>query len=378
MATMRPNDVTEASEPRDKVLSGVAWHEFCDALKAAGDLVQERSGSDLDRAEGYRFLTRLIRGGLHSFMEAGDARFPLINTMPDQVKIGSDNPDSTYQTTPIDGRLNYRVTGTRGSVHYLSLSAFSGNYGAGQDRLGLMGFLDGGDLLVDADGQVEIFVGPTPHDHNWVGTSPEPGMLAIRQFFLDRDHETAAEFRIECLDHADLPEPVNGEKIGKALEGAAMFVVGCSTMFTGWVDDLMADARNSLTTKAGPMTGAWGDPNQIFRHGAYVLADDEALVIEFTPPECFYWNFQVDNRWMESLDYRWLPVTVNKHSAVHEPDGSVRIVVARTDPGLGGNWLSTDGHSHGAIGLRWNQAERDVEPTVRVVTLRRTIGAESG
>jgi hypothetical protein len=359
--------LSEESELHQKVVSGEAWHDFCDSLKAAGDLIQERSESDLDRAEGYRFLTRLIRGGLSSFMESGDSRFPLIRTMPDQVKIGSDNPDSTYQTSAIDGRLNYRITGSRGTVHYLSLSAFSGNYGAGQDRLGVMGFIDGGDLLVDDNGRVEIFVGPTPRDHNWVETKPEAGTLAIRQFFLDRGTETPADLRVECLDHDDLPDPLTPERFGKALEGAAMFVSGCSGIFTQWVDDLVADARNSFTTEAGPMQGAWGDPNQIFHHGAYVLGEDEALVIEFTPPECFYWNFQVDNRWMESLDYRWLPVTVNKHSAVYEDDGSVRIVVAARDPGLGGNWMTTDGHPHGAIGLRLNQAEHDIEPATRVV-----------
>ena len=113
----------------DKVVSGEAWHEFCDALRAAGDLVQQRSTSDLDRAEGYRFLTRLLRGGLHSFIEGGDTRFPVIRTMPDQVKIGSDNPDAHYMSGNIDGRLNYRISGHRGTVHYVSFSAFSGNYG---------------------------------------------------------------------------------------------------------------------------------------------------------------------------------------------------------------------------------------------------------
>ena len=114
------------------------------------------------------------------------------------------------------------------------------------------------------------------------------------------------------------------------------------------------------------MQGAWGDPNQIFRHGVYDLDDGEALLVEFTPPESFYWNFQVDNRWMESLDYRRLPVTVNKRTATYEPDGSVRNVVAAADPGFG-NWMSTDGHRFGAIGLRWNQAVEDVEPDVRVI-----------
>ena len=132
-----------------RVVSGETWAEFCDQLKAAGDLIQEKSETDLDRAEGYRFLSRLLRGGLTSCMETGAARYPLISTMPYNVKIGSDNPDSLYQTSPIDGRCDYRVTGSRGTVHYLSFSAFSGNYGAGRDRLGVMGFIDGGDLLID-------------------------------------------------------------------------------------------------------------------------------------------------------------------------------------------------------------------------------------
>ena len=353
---------------RDRVVSGAAWHEFCDALKAAGDLVVARSESDLDRAEGFRFLSRLTRGGLASFVEGGDTRFPIIAPMPDNVKIGSDNPDAAYMSCPIDGRLHYRITGTRGTVHYLSFSAFSGNYGAARDRLGLMGFLGGEDLLVDDDGRFEIHVGPTRHDANWVETRPEPGTLAVRQFFLDREREVLPSMHIECLDHSELPAPLSPERFGRALQGAAIFVAGCSEIFSGWVDDLLATARNGFTTEAGPAQGAWGDPNQIFRHGAYDLADGEALLIEFTPPECFYWNFQVDNRWMESLDYRWLPVTVNKHTARYEDDGSVRIVVAARDPGFG-NWMTTDGHPRGAIGLRWNQAVADVEPTVSVVRL---------
>ena len=110
----------------DKVVSGQAWAEFCDALKAAGELVQERSTCDLDRVEGYRFLSRLARGGLYSSIETGNLRFPLITAMPDQVKIGSDNPDSLYLSGNIDGRLNYRISGHRGTVHYLSITAFTG------------------------------------------------------------------------------------------------------------------------------------------------------------------------------------------------------------------------------------------------------------
>jgi hypothetical protein len=59
---------------------------------------------------------------------------------------------------------------------------------------------------------------------------------------------------------------------------------------------------------------------------------------------------------------------VNQHTARYERDGSVRIVVAHTDPGVG-NWMDTAGHRHGTMGLRWNQATADVVPTCRVVPL---------
>ncbi len=61
-------------------------------------------------------------------------------------------------------------------------------------------------------------------------------------------------------------------------------------------------------------------------------------------------------------------MTINKHTAHYEPDGSVRLVIAHRDPGVP-NWMDTSGHRHGAMGLRWNQAKADVEPTVRVVPL---------
>jgi len=53
-----------------RLLHGEAWDDFCDQLKATGHLVDTFGDepTDLDRAEWYRFLTRLTRNGLERFV----------------------------------------------------------------------------------------------------------------------------------------------------------------------------------------------------------------------------------------------------------------------------------------------------------------------
>src|SRR5262249_59870920 len=97
-------------------------------------------------------------------------------------------------------------------------------------------------------------------------------------------------------------------------------------------------------------------------------APDEALVIDAEPPVCDYWNFQLSNHWLESLDYRYWPIHVNKGTAKYRPDGSVRVVVAHEDPGTE-NWLQTAGHARGAMCWRWIRAETHPQPRTRVVKL---------
>ena len=89
-------------------------------------------------------------------------------------------------------------------------------------------------------------------------------------------------------------------------------------------------------------------------------------MIDSEIPECDGWNFQLDNHWLESLDYRYHTVHVNKHTARYRPDGSVRIVVAHRDPGLP-NWIETTGHDCGAMSFRWIRAQDHPQPRTRVV-----------
>ena len=90
----------------ERVLSGETWNDFCDGLKAAGAVIlREASPRDpLDRAEGFRYLTRLARTALEQQLEfarpgGAGVRRPSHET----VKIGADNPDNHYQSASISG-----------------------------------------------------------------------------------------------------------------------------------------------------------------------------------------------------------------------------------------------------------------------------------
>jgi hypothetical protein len=66
---------------------------------------------------------------------------------------------------------------------------------------------------------------------------------------------------------------------------------------------------------------------------------------------------------MESLDYRYFPVSVNKHTAVKGVDGKVKIIVSKTDPGLP-NWINTCAHNEGTMCLRWYRLRNGAQPVV--------------
>lgn len=368
---MNPRAPSKEWSPSERrIMDGSAWGEFCDTLKAAGSVVLGEGTPDdpFDRAEGFRYLTRLVRAAFETFLEDADPLAPeLLRTAHETVKMGNDNPDNYYQNAPISGRHEYRISGTRGTVHYLGFGTQAGNYGA-TGSLNTTGYLEAKDLEIGPDGRFEILVSCEKKPGNWLAMTPDSRTLVVRQTHLDREKEELARIRIERIDGPHQPRPVTAERIDRGLKGSAFFVLGCAKLFQKWAEDFQRHT-NQLPQFDPKLAGAaGGDPNIVYYHSYWRLAPDEALVIDAEPPECDYWNFQLSNHWLESLDYRYWNIHLNKATAKYRADGSVQVVVAHEDPGVP-NWLQTAGHDRGSMCWRWIRAKQHPQPRTRVVKL---------
>ncbi len=353
----------------ERVMSGKTWEEFCDTLKAAGNVIlAEGSPTDpLDRSEGFRYLSRLTRASLEQFIEHADPKAPVLHRpVHETAKIGADNPDNYYQSAAISGRYDYRIRGQRGTIHYLDFGTQSDGV-AGSGESTQAGHLDAADIEMDADGNFEILLSCDEKPGNWLPMQPDTTMLIVRQTFLDRDVEVPAKLVIERIGGDGKPTPLTPEALDGGLKQASGLVLACSSLFSNWAQGFRANHNNQLPKFDDSVSmGAGGDPNICYYHSYWELAPDEALVIEAPIPECESWNFQLDNHWMESLDYRYFKIHVNKHTAKYEDDGSVRIVVAHEDPGVP-NWINTVGHARGTMCFRWIRAKEHPQPQTRVV-----------
>lgn len=358
---------SEEQKGTDAVLSGRTWDEFCDSLKRAGRQVlrDEAPATELDRAEGWRYLTRLLRIGLEMHLEFADPDFPgFFAPSHETGKIGADNPDNLYLMARIAGRNAYVIRGRRGTVPYLSFGTQKGGYET-NGRMEQTGFLDARDLRCEPDGSFEIHLSGEPQPGNWLKIEDASNAVIVRQTFLDRRSETAAQMSIaRAGDGLQRPQPLDAERLALGLARAAGFVEGTATLFANWAQSYLPHINALPAADQALCQRVGGDPNIHYYHSAWDVRPDQMLVIRLPRiPDCRFWNLQINNWWMESLDYRHHRIHHNQHSAKPDADGGVTLVLAHRDPGHG-NWLETAGHTRGTMCLRWVGAQEFVDPVL--------------
>jgi hypothetical protein len=403
------------SDEEKRMRRGEVWDSFCDALKAAGAAVAAGPSDPLSQAEGYRYLARLVRAGLEQFIEHQNPLFPTINSLVHQtVKIGSDNPDNLYANACISGEHSYVLAGRRNSVFYLGFCVTAGNYGDGKTNgMPTQSSLDHTEIVYDNDkeGTFQILLsrskpGVDSGVKNWMKLTRDSDKLLVRQSFMFREKEVAADLKIivykaNAADDDSIPantfplpssafnvKPttqniLTAAELEKGLNSANVLVAGVPLMFAHWANGFAAKHVNSLPLfDQKTSNDAGGDPHIRYYHSYWRLeADDDCLVVIVDePPPCEMWNFQVNNHWMESLDYRYYPVHVNNGIAKYGRDGKRVVIVLSHSPSVPAemmekaernNFLTTVGHRFGTMCFRWIRCRNpDPQPQPRTIVCK--------
>jgi hypothetical protein len=325
-------------------------------------------------------MTELVRVALDLYADAdgGAPRFvPLSSPTPyhgGQLAIGrvqgGANPDAVYDFAWLDAARAYRVSGVRGNDCYLSFSFSGGVPGERPDRT--VTTLNDRQMTFGPGGEFEVVVSADERDGNWVRMEPDVSSVIVRQYFEHPLPERrTATLAIDVLDGDDAGNGAHDpDRIARRLQAAAAFVTSTNASFPFPEGPL----RNAFSEPLGYSgeAGALGTTDNVYVMGRWRLEPGEQLVIGTTPAPCRYWSLQAWNHWGQSLVGTLDPDTdyphqiVSSATAVPEPDGSVRIVVAEEDPGVP-NWLRTCGWTDGVLIFRYLYPdEKPARPDTRV------------
>ncbi|MFC0863173.1 DUF1214 domain-containing protein [Sphaerimonospora cavernae] len=355
------------------MVSNPMWEDFCDRLREAGRTLVSESAptSAFDQAEGVRYLLRLLRNATLTAIEHNDPRRPVFTDILDphlKCKIGADNPDNVYMRARVSAEHRYRISGTRGNSAVFTFGSKTERDWSDERQVS-NGEIDVARLPLDQAGRFSFIASTEPPESGaWLPLPEGSHQITGRQSFLDHTDMQPAQVSIEVLDEKIPYEPLDVELFTRQLRGATQQVAGISHVFAEWTRLFMTRPHELPDWGQERFHNAGGDPTICYLHGYWNLAPDQAWVIETEVPDCEYWNFVLQNWWMESLDYDRTNTHLNSHTARLNDDGTVTIVVSAQDPGYG-NWLSTAGHSEGTALLRWVKADRHPMPTCRVVQL---------
>lgn len=331
-----------------------------------------------DIAEGYRALLHFLDVGIRLYFEGDPNRPEFQPIVSPTIKIQGDNPDALYFHTRIRGDRHYRIRGRRVGEVYLSFTVHSGD-GRGGWATGVDADRNSQHIAFAADGSYELLVGPSVDPGKGLRTGPNSQEIVTRHYFeglrcAQLDPEVRPQLSIEALDADPLPNAPDDAAMAERLDTLRNFLLANTNgqprpdpaKLPGWFssipNQLGRPARWSV--KDG---GGLGAVDNAYCAGRFVLAPDQALLIEGRLPRCVFANIVLWNRYLQSFDYRYRRISLNRRQIKLEADGSYRIVVAHRDPGLP-NWLATEGRANGTLYWRFLLPESDIEqPRTRLV-----------
>jgi hypothetical protein len=283
----------------------------------------------------------------------------LVRLFDSYLPYGNSNPDCTYFHATVSPQHTYRISGKRGTARIVEVQVMDGHFVAGPAHKGLVTLPD---LQADVAGNLEIVLSATPQPGNWVRLDPGASWLFLRQYFYDWETEIPADLIIERVG-ASYPPPVpSSEDIARRVERLIGWMPTWYRHLERRVETYFEapDDRCAFTLSSAGMDGLY------YGKGHFSFEADQAMVLEFRPPECRYWSVQVMNNFWESQEFDVRQTSLNGHQAQLDPDGVFRAVISTWDPGVP-NWLDPVGHRNGLICARVLYPSKAPEVTLRVV-----------
>lgn len=344
--------------------SGEAWRRFCDGLRSAGESVlrSPEAAGPADLAEGYQYLLGLVHSLVERELYRTDAASPaFVRAQTDVVKVGMDNPDAALMSAPLSDDGTFEIYGTVGRIRLLELVITGG----GRPE---MHYLD--EFEVGPGGEFRVTLSPREHPGNWIRLRPGASSVLVRCALYDWDSEDIPHLAIRRLDGDPgvlpwcLRVPTAAE-VGEQLDALGTLV---SQNADYWVDMVHSfrDEGDNVIPAPRPLPATGMNSSRSSVKGFFAVPADQALVIEFTPPDGLFWSISLGDMWYRTLDFSHHQTSLNAHQAELDPDGACRVVVAHRDPGVP-NWLDTIGHERGVMIIRWVMVSHRPQPQVRLV-----------
>lgn len=210
----------------EKLYSGQARHEFCDRLKASGDLIlgEEFPQDALGRTEGYRGIIRLLAHAMRMEIESGDPLYPVM--MRDEEphnQWGGPNPDNTYMRASIHPDHEYRVWGNLKNVRELIFSLQEGDmqlqeYGVFSEKT-----LQA--LSLDEEGNFELWISRNKKLGNWMPMNDAARLFQVRIYLSDWQNDVSPALHIERVGAEGEPPPaMKPEALASSLDRTANWI----------------------------------------------------------------------------------------------------------------------------------------------------------
>lgn len=283
-------------------------------------------------------------------------------------KLLGDNPDAIYYETMISADNSYRIKGNTAGATYVS---FTVELERNKDTLGKLGAtINDSEFDIDENGNYEIIVSAKKQPGNWLRLDKGAKSIAVRNYFelvdpVCNDQLKHVPISIEPIVNPGPAAAPNDKDIAKGIRRA-----------TDWIDKNVQPPNPEKSPHwVSKQPNQFTDPkiddsNQNVAYAAkdntylmapWLLKPDEALIITGRFPKSRFSSVVLWNQFMQTLDYRYRSVSLNRKQAVLESDGSFRMILAHKNPGKP-NWLDTEGRMTGVMFWRFLLAEEDILP----------------